>query len=290
MTETAIKPVLCIWHKGCSDGFGAAWCLVKALGRENVELFGGVYQQAAPTDDQLKDREVYLVDFSYDEATLRHMASLAKTVTILDHHKTAKAAVQPLLDEGVVQGRFADDVSGALLTWQWFFPEQDAPALIKHISDRDLWEFKLPYTREIVGAVYSHGMDLDTWDALMEADLEKLIVEGTAIERDHKHKVASFVESVRGRTIIAGYDVPVANVPYAWASDAGHIMDADEPFSATFYLDTQGLHFSLRSERGKGVDVGEIARLFGGGGHENAAGFSVNSWDALKGIEKKPTE
>ena len=46
-------------------------------------------------------------------------------------------------------------------------------------------------------------------------------------------------------------------------------------FGAACYCDTpEGRTFSLRS-REDGLDVSEIATLFGGGGHRNAAGFRL---------------
>ena len=51
-------------------------------------------------------------------------------------------------------------------------------------------------------------------------------------------------------------------------------MAQGEPFAAC-YWDTEGARvFSLRSAD-DGLDVSEIAKQYGGGGHVRAAGFSV---------------
>lgn len=57
-------------------------------------------------------------------------------------------------------------------------------------------------------------------------------------------------------------------------SDAGHLMAQDAPFAACYWDTPKGRDYSLRS-RGDGADVSEIASLYGGGGHRDAAGFSV---------------
>lgn len=73
---------------------------------------------------------------------------------------------------------------------------------------------------------------------------------------------------------IGGYDVPVASMPATMASDAGHLMAQGELFAAC-YWDTAGERvFSLRSSA-EGMDVAEVAKLYGGGGHAKAAGFKV---------------
>jgi nanoRNase/pAp phosphatase (c-di-AMP/oligoRNAs hydrolase) len=73
---------------------------------------------------------------------------------------------------------------------------------------------------------------------------------------------------------IGGYDVPVANLPYMFASDAGNIMSEGEFFAASYFDTPDGRKFSLRS-KDTGMDVSEIAKRFGGGGHARAAGFMM---------------
>jgi nanoRNase/pAp phosphatase (c-di-AMP/oligoRNAs hydrolase) len=59
------------------------------------------------------------------------------------------------------------------------------------------------------------------------------------------------------------------------ASEAGDEMCKGKPFAATYYVDKDGMYnFSLRSSE-DGIDVSEIAKVYGGGGHKHAAGFKV---------------
>jgi nanoRNase/pAp phosphatase (c-di-AMP/oligoRNAs hydrolase) len=51
-------------------------------------------------------------------------------------------------------------------------------------------------------------------------------------------------------------------------------MCAGEPFAACYWDTPDGRFFSLRSSDA-GEDVSAIAQQYGGGGHRNAAGFSV---------------
>jgi nanoRNase/pAp phosphatase (c-di-AMP/oligoRNAs hydrolase) len=63
------------------------------------------------------------------------------------------------------------------------------------------------------------------------------------------------------------------------ASDAGNLLAQDEPFAVCYWDDREKRVFSLRSVA-QGVDVSEIARAFGGGGHRQAAGFSLSFEEA----------
>ncbi len=280
-----MKP-LCIYHGNCADGFGAAWAVRKALG-DGVEFHGGVYQMDPP---DVSGRHVILVDFSYKRPVLEEMAKKARSILILDHHKSAAEDLAgyeaPICWDGEqwwsrralgsVAAIFDMDRSGAMITWEYFHPGEPAPTLISHIQDRDLWQFKLDGTREIQAAVFSYPYDFEVWDRLMDMNVHELRGDGAAIERKHFKDIREFIEAAGYRMEIAGHDVPVLNAPYFWSSDAAHIMAEGEPFAACYWDTPDGRVFSLRSSD-DGMDVSQIATQFGGGGHQHAAGYSIPS-------------
>ena len=219
------------------------------------------------------------------------MAKTARAILILDHHKSAADdlkhyAAFPFDSRGIheewarrqacggVAAHFDMTKSGAMLAWEFFNPGKEPPALIRHIQDRDLWRFELEGTREIQAAVFSYPYDFEVWDRLMAMDAQELRKDGAAIERKHFKDIREFIEVAAGRMVIAGHDIPALNAPYFWSSDAGHIMAEGEPFAACYWDTPEGRVFSLRSSS-DGVDVSEIAKQFGGGGHKNAAGFKI---------------
>lgn len=258
---------LCIYHGNCADGFGAAWVVRKAI--EDIEFHPGVYQ-AQPPD--VTGKSVWMVDFSYKRPVLIEMAKTAKEIIILDHHKTAAEDLVDLPSN--VYCDFDMERSGAMITWDYFFPDVEPPQLLKHIQDRDLWLFKLEGTREIQANVFSYPYDFEVWDSLMAMDVNLLWNEGAAIERKHHKDIAELVGVTKRRMVIGGYDVPVANLPYTLTSDAGHLMAQGEPFACCYWDTSSGRVFSLRSTEA-GVDVSAVAKSYGGGGHRNAAGFTA---------------
>lgn len=265
--------IICIYHGNCCDGMGAAWVVNQALSdKANIEFIPASYQEEPP---EVAGKDVIIVDFSYKRPVMEQMAKNAASITVIDHHKTARAELEPLLESDLINGIFDMQKSGAMLTWDWFFPHEEPPVLINHIQDRDLWKFELEGTREIQSALYSYPMEMSVWDNIMKKDTEELYREGVAIDRAHLKNVNGLVEFFTQRQAIAGYDVPVLNCPYMFASDAGNILAKGEAFSAT-YIDTQdNRKYSLRSSADGGIDVSEIAAKFGGGGHKNAAGFKI---------------
>jgi hypothetical protein len=113
----------------------------------------------------------------------------------------------------------------------------------------------------------------------MSGDLEELRLDGLAIERKHQRDIRALIKSGTRRMRLCGHEVPLLNVPFTMASDAGNLLAQDEPFAICYWDDSNGRVFSLRSAE-QGVDVSEIARSFGGGGHRHAAGFRLSFEEA----------
>jgi len=302
-----MKPLV-IYHANCADGFTAAWAVRQAM---DADFHPGVHGEPPP---DVTGRDVILVDFSYSRHTMLALQKVASSILVLDHHKSAEADLQDIgtapeeLDGGPVVFRldqreleagasyrewlhraaassrwaggcfiwalFDMDRSGAGIAWDFFHPGAPRPELIDHVEDRDLWRFALPGTREIQAAVFSYPYEFEVWDLLMETPMETLRAQGVAIERKHHKDVAELVKVAKRQMVIGHYDVPVASLPYTLASDAGHLMAKGQPFAACYYDKDGGRVFSLRSTD-QGVDVSEVAKLYGGGGHARAAGFTV---------------
>ena len=259
---------LCIYHGNCADGFGAAWVVRKALGA--IDFLPGVYQEPPP---DVTGKDVVMVDFSYKRPVLLVMAAKANSILIIDHHKTA---AEDLVDLPVnVLAKFDMAHSGAVLTWNHFFPDCEPPQLLLHIEDRDLWRFALQNTREIQANVFSYPYDFQVWDTLMSTPAATLSTEGKAIERKHFKDVHELLGVTTRTMIIGGYRVPVANLPYTLVSDAAHQLAQGQPFAACYWDTPKGRVFGLRSSD-DGIDVSAVARQYGGGGHAHAAGFTIS--------------
>lgn len=269
-----------IYHGNCADGFSAAWCFWRKY-RDGADYVAGVYQTSPP---DVTGRDVYLVDFSYKRPVVERMLEQANSVCLIDHHKTAIDDLQPLFAQDSWAGEpkqlahFTDlNRSGATLAWDYLFPDEPRPLLLGHIEDRDLWRFKLPGTREIQANVFSYEYTFEQWDRLMSAgqvELLQMTAAGAAIERKHHKDVAELVGVCKRRMVIGGHDVPVASLPYTLVSDAGNLMAQGEPFAACYWDTAEGRVFGLRSTDA-GVDVSDVAKQYGGGGHVKAAGFKV---------------
>jgi oligoribonuclease NrnB/cAMP/cGMP phosphodiesterase (DHH superfamily) len=290
--------VLCIYHGHCDDGFAAAWAVRHALG-DQVEFHLGQYGHEPPDP---AGRDVVLVDFSYKREVLDRLAQKARTVLILDHHKTAAEDLAgfpapptgPYNPDGM--SSFAGEMgwpvaayclfdmnrSGAGMAWDFFHPGQLRPAFINYVEDRDLWRKALPDGDEFTIALRSYPQDFDIWDKLVDSGPPDLIRDGRHIQRYYRARVEELKRGAyRSEIIYQSADAfatnaicMAVNAPYFAASEvAGEMCDTPGVEFGLCYFEGAGgeFYYSLRS-RGD-FDVSQIAKSFGGGGHKNAAGF-----------------
>lgn len=292
-----MKNTICIYHGNCADGFTAAWAVYRALGHDDIEYYPGFYDKPPP---DVKGKHVIMVDFSYKRIVLESMAVDSRTMVVLDHHKTARDDLagypypgahysQPDIEEfdrdfgntTKIHALFDMERSGAGIAWDYFHPGKDRPFLVRYVEDRDLWKFDMHDSRELNAYIFAHEYTFENWNNLAMSfentqwRLASGRMMGAAIEKKHHKDVKELVEACRRRMKIAGFDVWAANLPYTLTSDAGNLMAQGEPFAACYWDTAVGRTFSLRSTT-MGMDVSEIAKHYGGGGHPRAAGFTVS--------------
>lgn len=263
-----MKPLV-MYHANCWDGFCAAWIARMALG--DIEAVPMHYGAPNPAVD---GRETYVLDFSFPREKMLAMHEDAKSLLVLDHHKTAQEAL-----DGLPFCRFDMNKSGARLTWEHFahiggWEGAEAPWLVDYTEDRDLWRHALPNSEEVNAALRSYPLDFDLWARQFYGAAPpplSLVLEGAAIRRREKQIVDDHVRHAR-EIEMDGHRILIVNATVLFSEIAGELAK-ERPFGAC-YFDRQDSkrQWSLRSRNG-GVDVSVIAKAHGGGGHAQAAGF-----------------
>lgn len=268
---------LVIYHANCSDGFCAAWIAHSILG-EAAEYYPAHYGQEPP---DVKDREVYILDFSYKLPVMQQIYQDCRRLVVLDHHKTAEADLKGF---GGDKAHVVFDMehSGGRLAWDHFRPGYKRPWLVDYTEDRDLWRWQLAGSREISAALDSYPRTFAQWDNLYfqypyASELQPLITQGAAILRYQQKLVDDHCRNAQ-LMWLGGHEILAVNATCLFSEIAGKLAEQDggRAFGAAWFIRSDGQRqWSLRSrgEQAGGVDVSEIARKFGGGGHRNAAGF-----------------
>jgi uncharacterized protein len=301
------KPDICIYHAHCMDGFGAAWAIWKKYG-DACEYVPAQHGEPLPN---MHGKNVIMVDFSVKRDAILELMDPngggVKSLIILDHHKTAEAELKEFIfgdgeyslsAHGLARALSNGDLfsitqaakrlpviavfnmhrSGARLAWEFANGLEAAPELIAHIEDRDLWRFALTGTLEVHAALKTLPLDFEVWDNLSKS-IPELIVQGKMLLRSEKMSIERMIKNAY-KMKLCGYYVPTLNTN-TLISEAAHELlksNPDAPFSVSWWTDGMWAYASLRSEDSR-VDVSEIAREFGGGGHRNASGFKINFQD-----------
>lgn len=310
------KPLV-IYHASCADGFGAAFAAWKVLG-DNADYFAMRYIDAdkAPEEQwaefirmvpDFDDRMIYVVDFSLPRIVMSRILDSGSKIVWLDHHKTAFKAWLGKYEKGMqhfektenLVVRLDDNKSGALIAYEYFVDDESAPPLLFiHLDDYDRWQFKDEHTKAFQKAIWSYApWTFEQWaeweylfDATNSVHYQNFIAEGEAILRSHNQRVAETVKQaatcfisdskinppIRGLAVNCSPDV---------SSDVGHELALKSgTFGLCWYINKLGRAVvSLRSS--SDFDVADLARLFGGGGHERAAGFTVDPIRLLGWLE-----
>ncbi len=276
------RTALVIYHHPCLDGFTSAWVVKQALGN-TAEYVPGNYGNDESLPD-VDNREVYLVDFVYPKAVMFELAQRASKVIVLDHHKTAEEDLKELFNIGMIEGVFDMDRSGAMIAWDHFFPNRDAPDFVKYVQDRDIWTRELPYCDEINLAMFAYEYTFDNWDTISVTPIDHLRDDGIAIHRKHMKDVRELTKQVQYMTICGFENVPTVNANYFYGNDLCNLLSETCPFAAYYWINSEGEYvFGMRScmKNEDAVDVSIIAKSYGGGGHANASGFRIKDLNEL---------
>lgn len=282
-----------ITHGGCYDGFACAWlCHLVWPDATFIAAAAGLEPPAV----DVADCDVIIADISFKRDILIEMERKAASLVVLDHHRTAQEDLEDL-----PFCVFDMNKSGARLTWEYLWDYSlglggDAldkflaihslerymtdlrdrpPWLIQYIEDRDLWRFQLPHSKEINAAIRSYAFDFQVWDELCKQQPKILIIEGAAVMRYRQLLVEQHVRHAVEIDMDGHRVFGVQCTAMDIASELGEALIKDRPFSVTWVDGIDRRIYSLRSRDG-GIDVGTLAKKFGGGGHTQASGFRIS--------------
>ena len=282
---TTPSPPLIISHANCIDGFTAAWVARRTY--PDSEFHFASYGSPPP---DVRGRKVYMFDFTYPRETMQKLIDDANSFYCADHHKSAKLDLA-----GLPNCHFHMGMSGARLAWECFHSTtEEVPWLVAYVEDRDLWRNALPHTLEINAWIGVVEMTFKNWDLMSKGEFSTLAQRGESILL----KVEQYVREMKEEAypVRLPYPnspvVPCVNAPRVNCSEVigelatGRTHDdfpglyasglLTPPYAIGWFQRPDGKYqYSLRSRGGTGADVSEVAKLFGGGGHKAAAGFTV---------------
>ncbi len=269
MDEQSTEKVLCFFHANCVDGAASAAVIKKKY--PQAKCYPMNHGDALRA--KVKGKKLFIVDFSFNAHLLERFKEEAQSVHWYDHHKTAL----PILEK-IGWGHIDLAESGASLTWKQEFPETPMPKILEYVRDKDLYEWKLPDSREINMYLRNQKEIINPlsplWQHLLEGVSEEewrqMIFDGRKALEHQRNTLQSGLKNAFPLNF-HGHKTLAVNWSLE-ASDMGEMIykELGYPVALMFYFTGSVWNFSLRSDR---IDVSELALKYGGGGHPGAAGF-----------------
>ena len=331
-----------MYHTNCNDGLISAYNLWKVFGSKDViyipvnykpiqdmeamEALDYVFNSYINSEktisstkyffkdnkvtvDDIKEMELYVVDYSFPVEHFQKHINLFKSVLVLDHHDTAIQSYIKTFKYDLIENNwlsikigenaqviFSEKESGAKLTYMYFNKGLEVPTFIELASDRDLWKFDLKYSR-----AFKYGCDLfqledfNRIDNLMKHSVSNIIFVGEKYENYFNARLAKIIKqnTFEIKAIINGetYRCAMINTFPDIASDICDLTIQRDGYdmAIAYNIDTrQDVACSLRSR--VGLDSSKLSLSRGGGGHKRASGFTISLEEFNKIVTNKLIE
>lgn len=248
------------------------------------------YGMDFPFDDIKENEQVYIVDYSISPDEMRRLLTITKDVTWIDHHKTAIAKYEGFEHE--LRGVRYDGVAGCMLTYCYLHHmtergqgeikpfdlsmTEDAPMFTKLLADYDVWTFEFgDDTRYFQTGVNSYDFEPTDkrWDDFsLYNNEQQYIEEGKTMIKYRDNWAKDYCKCKGFETEFEGHKCYAMNLGLCGSDYFISIDDGSYEILIAFSYNGKDWSVSLYS---KTVDVSDIAKKYGGGGHRGAAGFST---------------
>lgn len=267
------------YHANCTDGLAAAAVVLNRLDHTHVGKFVPIqYGQPLPEAIAKGGENIIFVDFCPEAEQVPEIQKLWKDWFVIDHHKSREWIALEYPDNSV----FVDGKCGAVLAHEWFNPGQPLPEMLTYVQDRDLWQWRLLDSRAVSAALAEEDREVDRFARLLlDFDASAVITKGEILLARRTRAARSLAEKAYSvgsdygdgfYAVNATADVsevceemlklyPEIEVACAWFAIGPHEVQ---------------LSFRSRSHAPHYINALGMAKYFGGGGHEHAAGAKMS--------------
>ncbi len=228
---------------------------------------------------RIQPREpVLILDFSFKPDVMEEVMKKTYDITWIDHHKTATYEYGK--DVKGLRDTRDKMFSGCELTWIYYYDEAPMPDAVKFIGDRDKWRWAYRKDSEPFNTgmrAYPHLPQDNIWNILFVTNEGNIYIDKI---KEKGVTCTGFRDNFCQEYTRYGFEcwlqhnnityLCFAMGIYSFGSDTfGDKFDKYD-ICIAFEFDGDNHILGLYS---KTVDVGEIAKSFGGGGHTGASGF-----------------
>jgi oligoribonuclease NrnB/cAMP/cGMP phosphodiesterase (DHH superfamily) len=276
-----------IYHNECFDGYTSALILYLAgqIHSSHTVIHPDVPSASSAPNDIHGD--VIVVDVAYQPHVLEEIAKRARSVLFIDHHRTNLDEIRKLEKRySNLHVIYDESECGSSLTWRHYFPEMPMPLMIRMVRDNDIGIWAIKQTKQFLTALEVEYQMLPTVTALKKLKpLLKMEFMKDVIARGklyYRYRELMVERAAKYSTIMdwGKYRVAFVNIAGNIASEVATRLARRSgiDFAAAYHYNISKRIFvySLRSDstRRDAIDVEQICRAHGGGGHKYACAFT----------------
>ena len=306
---------ICIYHSRDLDGWMSAaivkrwYYYLEATGeqgilKDKIDFLGWDYGDDIP--DLSGYDGVIMCDISFPAETMfKLFINTGLNLTYIDHHISAINSIEERFGFPVkiLPGLCDTKFSACELTWEYFFPKEKMPEIVRLLGRYDCFGHKgTDEEQKVLEFQYGARQCITNYEEAYEYLINSITCDDDPVTLEHaiqmsgksiyeylKTEAQSIYkkafpiffenEDLKGCPKFGTYNFLCVNQerfnPINFGID--YHKDDYDGFACFHYKDGKW-RFSLYNDDGK-VDCSKIAKRFGGGGHKGAAGFIVDDLD-----------
>ena len=305
------EKVLCIYHNADLDGICSAAIVydyfydAKDVSIDgNVILYGMNYGDDFPwsfvdkeemTEEDKEDcipyDKVVMVDFSLSKEDMRRLNNLVELIWI-DHHASV------IDDNKDIQGIRDVNCAACELTYMYFYTgiayidgapvplsDEDIPKAIRLLGRYDVWDHSdkevVPFQYGMklydIGPCNSEWKDLLDNSLISDSIIKQVIHNGEIIEKYQSNLNYKYTNTYGFIAVLEFedelYNVLCVNKGFSNSSIVKDSVLYNKSIDLIMFFVRHKESYKISLYTEKEIDVSQIAKAFGGGGHKKAAGF-----------------
>ena len=290
---------ICIYHKNCSDGICALFCVKYFHDLNNFEFDS--YPMAAGEDllfdiGELKNKNILFVDVCPGEKFLEDYKNIVNEIIIIDHHERNVDKIRHIKHDNIT---IICDVSksGCQLAWDYYFTKK-RPWIVEYVADQDLRLFFLKDSRFVnsylknINYVKESNFDIMEQNIYDKKVLKDFIEKGKQIQPFINNILQKEIDNsilLRIKVFDIEYNIRIGNIIYEFVSELAdklcELPDIDFSIVWRYDLLENVWKLSFRGKDGVSPDLSFIANKIGkgrGGGHPLMAAATLEKNPFIK--------
>ncbi len=288
------------YHRACTDGAAAAYAAWMKFGDSAMYTPIDFNDIVLPTVTKgwLGDArlDIYFLDVTPDVECINRLVELDHRVHIVDHHKTFHELLYKFEIGAAksVSKRHCTEHAGSRLAWDLFHDTAVYPDIIKYTNDYDLYRFKYGADTHHYQVMFEQVdlSDIKAIEAFSKIPTHEVLAMGRIALSTKLHYAREIVKTGAFPVKFGSHKAMFCMAPRVFRNDIADIMMSEvEGTGVEFAIICESFgienRISLRGRKDCTVDLADLAKTFGGGGHPRAAGFVTESL-YMFGIGAKP--